>query len=61
MSKPKTYPPYSLDGEGTPDVWIVDAHGNTVVYRVDLSLGYDENFRDRIMQIICDALNQQKP
>ena len=61
MSKPKTYPPYRLESEGRHDVWIVDDHGNTVVSRVDLSLGYDENFGDRIMQIICDALNRETP
>ena len=61
MSKPKTYPPYRLGNNGTNNPWVIDDHGNPVVYRVDLSLGYDENFGDRIMQIICDALNREKP
>ena len=61
MSAPKTYPPYRLDGEGGPDVWIVDAHGNNVIYRVDMSIQYDEKYGDKIMQIICDALNRETP
>lgn len=61
MSKSKSYPPYRLEGEGTRDVWIVDAKGNTVVYRVDLSMHYDSVIGERIMQIICDALNREKP
>ena len=61
MSNPKSHPPYRLEGEGTPDVWIVDDSGNTVVYRVDLSLHYDGVFGERIMRIICDALNREKP
>ena len=42
-------------------MWIVDAHGNTVIYRVDMSRYYDEKYGDRIMQIICDALNRERP
>lgn len=60
MSKPKTYPPYRIEGEGGPGVWIVDQHGNDVVTRVEMSLGYDENYGERIMQIICDALNREE-
>ena len=56
MSAPKTYPPYRVEQS-----WIVDAHDNDVVIRVDLSEHYDDAFGERIMQIICDALNQEKP
>lgn len=56
MSKPKAYPPYRLEQD-----WVVDAHGNDVIVRVELSPHYDEIFGEQIMQIICDALNQQEP
>jgi len=59
MSAPKTYPPYHLEGEGGPGVWIADNHDNDVVTRVDLSPHYDDIFGERIMQIICNALNRE--
>lgn len=58
MSAPKTFPPYRLEGEGGSGVWIVDCHGNDVVVRVDLSPHYDDIYGERIMQLICDALNR---
>ena len=61
MSAPKTYPPYSVRTEGPSEQWIIDAHGNDVVERVALSPHYYDIFGEDIMQIICDALNQDKP
>lgn len=60
MSKPKTYPPYFVDSNGSAQ-WIADSAGNLVVYGVDLTAHYEAAFGYRIMQILCDALNQVEP
>ena len=58
MSKPKTYPPYKLEGEGD-EAWIVDTYGNTVVNSVTMTIHYREAIPD-IMTILCDALNERE-
>jgi hypothetical protein len=59
MSKPKTYPPYKVEGKGT-DAWIVDSQGNDVVTWFAMGMHYDETLGDTIMQTLCDALNRKE-
>jgi len=60
MSKPKTYPPYSVTGEGC-DAWIIDSKGNDVVSYIGLGEHYaNSEIRDTIMQTLCDALNRKE-
>ena len=61
MSAPKTYPPYRVEGNGTMDAFIMDSHGNDVLTLIAMGTHYDEIYGDRIMQIICDALNRETP
>lgn len=55
MSAPKAYQPYRIEQS-----WIVDARGNDVIVRVDLSPHYDEIHGERIMEILCEALNREE-
>jgi len=60
MSKPKTYPPYSVTGEGC-DAWIIDSKGNDVVSVIVMGDHYaDSEIRETVMQSICDALNRKE-
>lgn len=58
MKNPKGSPPYSIED----DEFVVDAHGNKVVWRIDIAGYYEKIFTEKeIMQMVCDALNNQKP
>jgi hypothetical protein len=43
------------------DAFIMDSHGNDVLTLIAMGTHYDEIYGDRIMQIICDALNRETP
>jgi hypothetical protein len=58
MSKPKSYPPYKIKGSNKVQC-IQDAHGNGVILGVIVSRHYTDILENRIMQIICDALNDK--
>lgn len=58
MSRPKTYPPYSVEGE-SDDAKIVDSVGNDVMDFFGASGHYSEAIPD-MMQILCDALNSRE-
>ena len=59
MSKPKTYPPYKVEGK-KKNAWIKDSQGNCVVYEIDLALHYEDALGDTIMQTLCDAMNRKE-
>ena len=58
MSKPKTYPPYSVEGE-SDYAKIVDSVGNDVMGFFGASRHYADAIPD-MMQILCDALNARE-